>query len=133
LNAALFASQVRLTALPHRFNAQIKLEVEAALLDATIWHYYSSCSFSDDTLFAFEVLARRVINGAKIDKQVIKAMVKRRHPWRRDDRLDDWVARRAVKRGRQVLWESTWLKGNRTRALKELVDAIVTDILRIVE
>ncbi len=133
-NAVLNEVNPKVEILSHRFNDQIKMkEYDRKIpIDSAIWHYYSSNGTGvDDTILAFEALVQRVLAGATIDSNTIKAMVDRRDPLRRDDWLDDLVAGHAVRRGRLVEWEKAWFMGYRSYALRGLFKAMVYDIRKM--
>ena len=97
LNAAIFETKPILTVLPHRFNAQL-LFSPAVVVDAFIWHFYAA-TFNPRPTTEFEVLVRRLLTGAKLEKSDVSEIMHRDHPWRRNSWLDDLVARRMVKNG----------------------------------
>lgn len=107
LNSALYDTKPRLVVLDDRFNAQIKTNSFVAR-NANVWHYYSSAGDAPHT--RFELLVNELMQGAKLDKENIAGMLKSRHPWRSDNKIDDWAANAVIRRGRFDGWESAWLR-----------------------
>jgi lipopolysaccharide biosynthesis glycosyltransferase len=122
LNAALFRSTANIQELPHKFNAQIQT-APAVAIDAVIWHSYTSNSSQPST--AFEVIAQKVLNRESLDSIDIKNIINRRHPWRRDSLIDDWVAYRFIKKRSQDCPALTWLKGQRKAAIKRYLQGLI--------
>jgi hypothetical protein len=115
-NACIQEVNPKLSILPHKYNAQFKQEMSMAN-DGVIFHYYASAN--DKPLTAFEALVQRILDGTELNMREIKKMVARRHPWRRDIWLDDFVAMRVMKKAKMDDWEKTWLEGRRKDALKQ--------------
>ncbi len=113
MNAALFEAGPRLEILPHKFNAQLKTAPGVAR-DAVLWHFYSSISGS--ALTSFEMLVERILRGERLCRDAIVEMMQRRHPWRRDSLLDDWMAIGLARSGRLDPGYKYWFQGHRIRA-----------------
>jgi lipopolysaccharide biosynthesis glycosyltransferase len=106
LNSALHVTRPRLKVLSDRFNAQIKTEPKAAL-DAVIWHYYSSVK--NPVITAYDLLIKKVLNGSKIEFNLIREMIQCPHPWRNENFIDTWVAKKIMQKGKYKNWEKAWL------------------------
>ena len=107
LNAAINFVRPKLNVLPDRYNAQISAEIKVAA-DAAIWHFYSS--LDQVAITGFDVLVKKVHQGAQIDYGMIKKMVRRNHPWRGDNLIDYWAAKGVTKHGFLDRWEGAWLR-----------------------
>ena len=106
-NSAIYDIRPVIAVLPDRFNAQFKATPSVAG-DAVLWHYYSSVEDAPHTLF--ELLVDELINGAKLDRERVSAMIESSHPWRSDNKVDDFAANAVMRRGRFDGWESAWLR-----------------------
>jgi lipopolysaccharide biosynthesis glycosyltransferase len=122
LNAALSRSSATIKVLPHKFNAQIQTS-PAVAVDAVIWHSYSSNGSRPST--AFEAIVQKVLNEESLDLIGIKSIISRRHPWRQDSLIDNWIANMLIKKGSPDCAALSWLKGQRKNAIKRLVRDIV--------
>jgi lipopolysaccharide biosynthesis glycosyltransferase len=122
LNAALSKSPATVKVLPHKFNAQIQTS-PAVAVDAIIWHSYSSNGSRPST--AFEAIAQKVLNEESLDLIGIKSIISRRHPWRQNSLIDNWIANMLIKKGSPDCAALIWLKGQRKKAIKRLVRDIV--------
>ncbi|HTP63809.1 MAG TPA: glycosyltransferase [Geobacteraceae bacterium] len=115
-NASIQETNPKLSILPHKYNAQFRVELSVAT-DGVILHYYASGD--NKPLTAFEALVQRILGGDELNMREIKKMAARRHPWRRDSWLDDFIAMRVMKKAKMDDWEKTWLEGRRKDALKQ--------------
>ncbi len=115
-NASIQETNPKLSILPHKYNAQFRADLSVAT-DGVILHYYASGDHKP--LTAFEALVQRILDGDKLNMREIKKMVARRHPWRRDIWLDDFIAMRIMQKAKMDDWEKTWLEGRRKDALKQ--------------
>jgi len=79
LNAAIKSSQVTVSILPHRFNAQIRCP-EAVAVDGAVWHYHSSHAGPQDT--EFEVVVDALSASDSLPEESVRRMVSCPHPWR---------------------------------------------------
>jgi hypothetical protein len=113
LNAALRTAPVTLTLLPHRYNAQCRIN-PAASRRAVIDHYYSAQPGSPTEA---ERLAAQVALGAPLNTSAIEALVSSTHPWARRSWLDDLVAARIERRGAIDDLDVLWLEGHRLDSL----------------
>jgi lipopolysaccharide biosynthesis glycosyltransferase len=118
LNAALYSSKARLIVLQNKYNAQIKANITVAK-NASVWHYYSS--LDELPITAFDAQVQHLLDGITIDRKMIRSMVHRNHPWRRDSYFDDWLASRITRRGRLTNLEVDWLSGSKKRALAHMI------------
>jgi hypothetical protein len=118
LNAAVFDSGVRLTVLPHRFNAQFKTQVSTAR-DAVIWHCYAGAGNAPVT--QFEALAEALLRGADLRRDAVEAAMTRPHPWRRRSWRDDCLARFIEFKGHFDRTETVWYSGYRGRERLALI------------
>jgi hypothetical protein len=107
LNSALYNTELRLTVLPDRFNAQFKITPGVAA-GASLWHYYSSIQDVPHT--RYELLVNDLVRGAKLDKGKIAEMVESKHPWRSENSIDDLAAASLMRRGHFDGWGSAWLR-----------------------
>lgn len=113
LNAALSTSRAQLTVLPHRYNAQCRIN-PAASRGAVIDHYYSAQPGSPTEA---ERLAAQLTLGAPLTKSGIDALLSSTHPWARRSWLDDLVAARIERRGAIDDLDVLWLEGHRFDSL----------------
>lgn len=120
LNSALFSTEVQLKVLSHDFNVQIQ-QALSVNKEPIIWHYYSSDNKEATT--AFDILARKILEGMQLDMMIINKMINRQHPWRCDSWLDDWIANRVMRRERIYEWETTWFSGRKIVALMQIFKA----------
>jgi hypothetical protein len=114
LNAALFDVKPKLRILPHRFNAQLKLEPRVAA-GAAILHYFASRE--DEPTTEFELLVERVRRGAELRTADIEKMIFQSHPWRRQIWLDDLMATQVMRKGRLDPDDYRWFRGQRMNSL----------------
>ena len=86
----------------------------SGVLVYVLWHFYSSMSGS--ALTSFEMLVERILRGERLCRDAIVEMMQRRHPWRRDSLLDDWMAIGLARSGRLDPGYKYWFQGHRIRA-----------------
>jgi hypothetical protein len=114
LNAAIFDIAPRLQILPHRFNAQFKV-LPSTVSSAVLWHFYATRE--DEPLTEVELLVGKLLKGAELRRSHIESIVRRSHPWRRDSWVDDFVARRVIKKGVFDQRDQLWFQGHRMRSV----------------
>jgi lipopolysaccharide biosynthesis glycosyltransferase len=107
LNSALHDTKPKLVVLEDRFNAQIKRNI-SVVRAANIWHYYSSVGDTPHT--SFELLVNELVQGARLDEKIIARILKSKHPWRNNTKVDNWAADRIMQRGQFDGWEAAWLR-----------------------
>lgn len=115
LNYALHQSPVRLTILPHRYNAQFMYSPSVAL-DAAIWHYYSING--GDPITAYGILLNQLERGLKFDPSLVRPLVRCRHPWRRELWLDDLAARSVKDKPKLDDEDLLWFRGERWASIR---------------
>jgi hypothetical protein len=121
LNAALREVGPSLHILPHRYNAQFRVNLRVSI-DAVILHYYAS---DPSVPTAAEQLVSRLEDGGPIPVGAIEKLLKRRHPWGSDRWIDGWVARRVAKKGGLDDVYSLWLTGRRIDGVRRLLRRLV--------
>jgi hypothetical protein len=114
LNAALRQVGPSLHILPHRYNAQFRVNLGVSI-DAVVLHYYAS---DPSVPTAAELLTARLEQGGAIPHREVEAMVRRRHPWATDLWIDDWAARRVARKGGLDEAFSLWLTGRRLAGVR---------------
>jgi len=131
-NYALRMSGSRCEVLPDTFNAQIKSrhvfkaesldEKRRSTLerDAAIWHVYAAMH-GGAAETALEHLAARCVSSQKLTEQDVRSLIRTKHPWRRDDVLDDWVAQVMRRQETTAAWSRMWMGGRRLGAIKALL------------
>ncbi len=107
LNAAIDATRPRVWLLPHRYNAQCRMNPSVSI-NAVIDHYYSARAGSPA---AAQRLAEQLVHGAVLEADAVRALVRREHPWIRRSWLDDLVAARIKRRGVIEDADVFWLDG----------------------
>lgn len=107
LNAAIDATRPRVRLLPHRYNAQCRMN-PAVAIDAVIDHYYSARAGAPA---AAQRLAEQLVRGAVLESGAVRDLVQREHPWIRRSWLDDLVAARIKRRGVIEDADVFWLDG----------------------
>jgi hypothetical protein len=116
LNAALFEAQPRLNILSHRFNAQFRTSAGVAK-NAIVWHFYSS--LGGPILTGFDELVQRLLQGdGEVFEKQVQALMRQRHPWRRQSILDDLVARVIMAKGRMDLEDQLWFEARRWQSVR---------------
>ncbi len=114
LNAAILQSPARLRLLPHRCNAQYKAN-PAVLHQAAIWHSYAS--FGESPLTLFLAAALKLQQGRALTPRLVQRLVRNWHPWMRNRPGNDWIVRRALRRGAFSRREQLWLAGQYRQAM----------------
>jgi hypothetical protein len=115
LNAALHDTGASLDVLPHRFNAQFRSRV-AVVSDSVVLHFYATAKNQEAT--AFGALVERVLAGDPLRASHVDAIVRRRHPWRREYLVDDIAAWAILRRGHFNAQDREWFSGNRIVSLR---------------
>ena len=106
-NTVLHELRPHLAVLPDAWNAQF-VKNASVVKDALIWHYYATISGRPDTEYVLFV--EDMLSGKPLDPERVKDMLNSPHPWRRRMPGDDWVARRALQRGRLYSVEAAWFR-----------------------
>ncbi|MEI6137651.1 MAG: putative nucleotide-diphospho-sugar transferase [Mariniphaga sp.] len=127
LNSSLFECQLKMNILEDKYNAQIKTSVKSAW-DAKLWHYYFSVETSLLTQYEIELTQKEYQNYPNL-MEIIQ-MIKRKHPWRRDNFFDDLVARKINKQDCMTKYDQTWFQGNRVDAIKMYLSEKYISVLK---
>jgi len=131
-NYALYMSGSRCEVLSDTFNAQVKSRhvFKAESLDeqgrstlerdAAIWHVYAAMH-KGAAETAFEDLAARCVSSRQLTEQDVRSLIRPKHPWRRNDLLDDWVAHLMRRQEITAAWSRMWMGGRRLGAIKAVL------------
>lgn len=131
LNAAIFDTAPRLEILPHRFNAQFD-ESPSIVPHAIIWHYYvarvTKHYYADRVAKPPTELERLVVDlqkGAKLRRSHVESILQKDHPWKCDSWIDDFVARRVIKRGFLVQADRLWFQGHGIKSVRRRILTLI--------
>ncbi len=123
LNSAIYDSSIRLNILPNIYNAQFRSN-PSVVKNAMIWHYYSSAQ-KETPLTSFEITCLQLMKNDKKISEEVKELVKSSHPWRRENILDDCIAKHTQLRGNLSEFEENWFSGKRIFASAKLLKTLI--------
>ncbi|WP_339698748.1 putative nucleotide-diphospho-sugar transferase [Algoriphagus aquimarinus] len=85
--------------------------------DSTIWHFYASIDEREITT-EFEIEVNKLLVNKSLDQINIQRILKRNHPWRSSNFLDELVVDRVLKSSKINGILKLWISGNRMGAMK---------------